>query len=77
MTDQPTILLPEQIEDRNGNVVVTFKDNAGHAYEIAFNTTDAAHFLGAFRTALGDSVGNPLAISMVAPGHEMGPIRRV
>jgi hypothetical protein len=29
---------------------------------------DAAHFIGAFRVALGDSVQNPLAESMVLPG---------
>jgi hypothetical protein len=68
MTDKPTVLRPEHIEDRDGSVIVSFTDDAGHAYEIAFNTMDAAHFIGAFRVALEESIQNPLADSMALPG---------
>jgi hypothetical protein len=68
VTRAPTTLHPDQIEDRDGDVVVRLKDDDGRSYEVTLNTLDGAYFIGAFRAALGESIQNPLADSMVLPG---------
>lgn len=68
MPEKPAILRSEHVDDRDGSVVVSFKDDTGRDYEFAVNTLDAAYFIGAFRVALEQAVQNPHALSMTLPG---------